>query len=58
MVPVNTSLHLAHHVDMGVPFQHLPALHRELVDAGWVTPEITYPTYRSLWRALASFPAG
>ena len=58
MVPFNTGWHLAHHVDMGVPFQHLPALHRELVDAGWVTPEITYPTYRSLWRALASFPAG
>ncbi len=57
IVPFNTGWHLAHHVDMGVPFRNLPALHRELVDAGWVTPEITYPNYRSLWRALSSRPA-
>jgi fatty acid desaturase len=57
MVPFNTGYHLAHHVDAGVPFQHLPALHHELVAAGWVTPEITYPNYRSLWRALSSRPA-
>jgi fatty acid desaturase len=54
MVPYNTGWHLAHHVDSGVPFQHLPELHRELVAAGWVTPTITYPNYRSLWRALSS----
>ncbi|MGZ4718554.1 MAG: hypothetical protein ACXWCB_17835, partial [Acidimicrobiales bacterium] len=48
---------LAHHVDMGVPFRNLPALHTELVDAGWVTPELEYPTYRDLWRALSSAPA-
>jgi len=54
MVPFNTGWHLAHHADMGVPFQHLPALHAELVAAGWVTEELTYPNYRSLWRALAS----
>lgn len=54
MVPFNTGWHLAHHVDSGVPFQHLPALHRELETAGWVTPELTYPNYRSLWRALSS----
>jgi fatty acid desaturase len=57
MVPFNTGWHLAHHVDSGVPFQHLPALHRELEAAGWVTPDITYPNYRSLWRALSSRPA-
>jgi fatty acid desaturase len=57
MVPFNTGWHLAHHVDMGVPFQHLPQLHDELVQAGWVTPEIEYPTYRALWRALSSRPA-
>jgi fatty acid desaturase len=57
MVPFNTGYHLAHHVDMGVPFRHLPALNHELEAAGWVTPDITYPTYRSLWRALSSRPA-
>ena len=31
-------------------------LHRELVDSGWVTPEIEYPSYRALWRALGSRP--
>lgn len=57
IVPFNTGWHLAHHVDMGVPFRNLPALHRELVGSGWVTPDITYPNYRALWRALASRPA-
>lgn len=53
IVPFNTGYHLAHHVDAGVPFQNLPALHRELEAAGWVTPAITYPNYRTLWRALS-----
>ena len=57
IVPFNTGWHLAHHVDMGVPFRNLPALHRELVDAGWITPDITYPNYRALWRSLSSRPA-
>lgn len=52
MVPFNTGWHLAHHVDMGVPFQHLPRLHDELVAAGWIVPEIEYPSYRALWKAL------
>jgi fatty acid desaturase len=56
MVPFNTGWHLAHHVDMGVPFRNLPALHDELVASGWVTPEITYPSYRALWKALSSRP--
>lgn len=56
IVPFNTGWHLAHHVDMGVPFRNLPALHRELVESGWVTPDITYPNYRALWRSLASRP--
>jgi len=55
-VPFNTGWHLAHHVDMGVPWRNLPRLHRELVDAGWVTEELTYPSYRALWRALRSRP--
>ena len=56
IVPFNTGWHLAHHVDMGVPFHHLPALHDELVASGWVTAELTYPSYRALWRALSSRP--
>jgi len=54
MAPFNIGYHLAHHVDMGVPGWNLPTLQNELVASGWVTPEYTYPTYRSLWRALAS----
>lgn len=56
MVPYNTGWHLAHHVDMGVPFRNLPALHDELVRAGWVTPELEYPSYTALWRTLSSRP--
>lgn len=56
MVPFNTGWHLPHHADAGVPFQHLPRLHDELVAAGWVVPEIEYPNYRALWRALSSRP--
>ena len=54
IVPFNTGWHLAHHVDMGVPWRNLPRLHAELEAAGWVTPELTYPSYRALWRALRS----
>ncbi len=54
IVPFNTGWHLAHHADMGVPFQHLPALHRELVASGWVTPSIEYRGYTELWKTLAS----
>ncbi|MEO6318492.1 MAG: fatty acid desaturase family protein [Acidimicrobiales bacterium] len=58
MVPLNTGWHLAHHVDMGVPWRNLPKLHAELEAAGYVTTELTYPSYRSLWRALRARPAG
>jgi fatty acid desaturase len=54
MVPYNTGWHLAHHVDMGVPFRNLPALHGELVRSGWLRPEIEYPTYRAFWKACSS----
>ena len=57
MVPFNTGWHLAHHVDIGVPFQNLPRLHRELVAAGWIPPGYTYPNYRALWRRASSGPA-
>jgi len=54
LVPFNIGYHLAHHVDMGVPNWNLPRLQKELEAAGWVTHEYSYPTYRSLWRALSS----
>jgi fatty acid desaturase len=54
MVPFNTGWHLAHHVDIGIPFRSLPKLHHELVAAGWIVPDLEYPDYRSLWKALAS----
>jgi len=56
IVPFNTGWHLAHHVDMGVPWRNLPKLHAELVAAGWVPPDLEYPSYRALWRALSSRP--
>lgn len=54
LVPFNIGYHLAHHVDMGVPNWNLPKLQAELVDAGWVTDDYTYPSYRALWSALRS----
>ena len=54
MVPYNTGWHLAHHVDMGVPWRNLPSLHDELVRSGWVTEELEYPSYRAFWRAASS----
>jgi fatty acid desaturase len=54
MVPYHTGWHLAHHVDSGIPWRRLPRLHDELVSAGWITPELVYPSYLALWRALAS----
>jgi len=54
IVPYNTGWHLAHHVDSGIPFRKLPALHEELIRAGYVQPGLEYPSYRALWRKLAS----
>ena len=54
LVPYNTGYHLAHHVDIGVPWRNLPRFHAELERAGYVTAELTYASYLSLWRALAS----
>ena len=56
LVPYNTGWHLAHHVDMGVPWRNLPRLHHELVRSGWVTEAIEYPSYRAFWRAASSGP--
>jgi fatty acid desaturase len=57
IVPFNTGWHLAHHVDMGVPWRNLPRFHAELEAAGYATADLTYPSYRALWRSLASRPA-
>jgi len=54
MVPYNTGWHLAHHVDMGVPWRNLPKLHDELVRSGWLVPDVEYPTYRSFWKACSA----
>jgi fatty acid desaturase len=54
VVPYNTGWHLAHHVDMGVPWRNLPAFHAELERAGYATNAITYKNYFELWKALSS----
>ena len=54
MVPFNTGWHLAHHVDIGVPFQNLPRLHAALEECGYIQPGLEYPNYRSLWRRASS----
>ena len=54
LVPYWIGWHLAHHCDSGVPMRNLPRLHRELVASGYVTPDLEYPNYRSIWRKLAS----
>jgi fatty acid desaturase len=54
MVPYNTGWHLAHHVDMGVPWRNLPRLHAELVASGWLVPDVEHPTYRAFWRACSA----
>jgi fatty acid desaturase len=53
-VPYNTGWHLAHHVDMGVPWHNLPAYHAELVRAGYVTVDITFKNYFELWRSATA----
>jgi len=54
MVPYRTGWHLAHHVDMGVPWRNLPRLHDELVASGWLVPDIQYPSYRAFWKACSA----
>jgi fatty acid desaturase len=54
IVPFHTGWHLAHHVDSGIPWRNLPALHRELEAAGYVAPGLTWPSYVSLWRSLVT----
>ena len=56
-VPYNTGWHLAHHVDMGIPWRNLPRYHAELVASGYVTDAITYRSYLSLWKAATAASA-
>lgn len=52
LVPYRIGLHLAHHVDAGVPFRNLPRLHQALLDAGYIDSTLEYPSYPAIWRAL------
>jgi fatty acid desaturase len=54
LVPYNIGFHMAHHVDAGVPFRHLPEYHRLLHTANYLDNTLEYPSYRRLWAALAS----
>lgn len=56
MVPYRIGLHLAHHVDAGVPFRNLPLLHRALIDAGYIDATVEYASYPAIWRALRAAP--
>jgi fatty acid desaturase len=57
LVPYRIGLHLAHHVDAGVPFRNLPMLHDALREAGYVDDTLEYASYPVIWRALRAEPA-
>ncbi len=52
IVPFNVGYHLAHHVDMLVPYRNLPLLNEALIEDGYISAEHIWPNYRSLWKAL------
>jgi len=52
LVPYNIGFHMAHHVDAGVPFRHLPEYHRLLQEANYLDDGFEYQSYPQLWRAL------
>ena len=51
-VPLNAGYHLAHHVDMLVPYRNLPLLDQALMEDGYISSDLIWPNYRSLWKAL------
>ena len=53
IVPYNTGWHVAHHVDIAVPFRSLPRLHQVLVEDGWYPEALTWKSYTSFWRTAA-----
>ena len=42
---------------MGVPWRNLPAYHRELQRAGYVSDAITFKNYFELWHAAVTTPS-
>jgi fatty acid desaturase len=56
LVPYRIGLHLAHHVDSGVPFRNLPALHLALQQAGYIDATFEYRSYPAAWKALHVTP--
>ena len=57
LVPYRIGWHLAHHVDSGVPFRNLPALHQALHEAGYVDDSFEYRSYPAIWKALRVQPS-
>jgi fatty acid desaturase len=53
LVPYKIGFHLAHHVDAGVPFRHLPRYHQLLRSAQYADDMVEYPSYRAIWKAMA-----
>ena len=53
LVPYKIGFHLAHHVDAGVPFRHLPRYHQLLRSAEYADDVVEYPSYRAIWKAMA-----
>ncbi|MFT7599470.1 MAG: fatty acid desaturase [Acidimicrobiales bacterium] len=59
LVPFQAGFHLAHHVDTSIPWTQLHPFHTELVEAGWISADLTYGSYPQLWRYLVTAePAG
>ena len=56
LVPYRIGWHIAHHVDSGITMKNLPRYHRALVESGYVTEGLEYPSYTALWRKLGSGP--
>lgn len=54
LVPYNIGFHMAHHVDAGIPFRHLPEYHRVLHEANYLDTTLEYRSYRAMWRALVT----
>lgn len=53
-VPYNLGWHIAHHLDISIPFRSLPEYHRELRKSGYIPDAYEYASYFKIWRALRS----
>ncbi|HJM97812.1 MAG TPA: fatty acid desaturase [Acidimicrobiales bacterium] len=56
IAPLGVGYHIAHHVDMTLPCRNLPQLHKALVEDQYLTDELIWPNYRTLWAALSKKP--